>query len=87
MKCIWCSRTFWFNAITLIVGAAAYITQTFSPDVFTDLGIPVVYVNEGLKVLSGIVTLGNIYLRTQTSLPLTFKLPEKKPEDITPGKP
>lgn len=71
-KAFWQSKTFWFNALTFIVGGATWLTSTFSPQTLTQLGIPVNYVNEGLKMLGGLITVGNIALRSITSGGLTF---------------
>ena len=52
------SKTFWFNAITIIIGIIQVVSQTFP--------IP-------QELLGLILGLGNLFLRTLTDKPLGFK--------------
>lgn len=67
MKRIWCSKTFWFNAIVFAVGGATYLTGELNPQLLLSLGISAATTTLILKTLGGVVTVGNIFLRYKTN--------------------
>ena len=69
MKSIFASKTFWFNLVTGLVGATAFITG----DSLTPLGISEVWQHRILALVGVVGFIGNIYLRSITSEPVTIK--------------
>lgn len=70
MKSIFQSRTFWFNIISGIVLA---LSQVGAPQL-TDLGLNGVAQHWVLVGIGAITLIGNIYLRSITSTPVSTPL-------------
>ena len=60
------SKTFWFNIACVVIGASA----TVGADELISLGITGVAQKWALVVLGGVTTIGNIYLRMVTNVPI-----------------
>ena len=73
MKSIFQSKTFWFNLVTGIVGGTTFITA----DSLTQLGITDVWQHRILALIGVVGFLGNIYLRTVTSEPVSINPPKQ----------
>ncbi len=74
VKSIFKSKTLWFNIIVAVVGAAATIS---APDI-ADLGLSAVASAWVLKGCGVVAFIGNVYLRSITSLPVSNPLAKKK---------
>lgn len=75
MKCIWCSKVFWFNGIIGALGLATFITLNVSPQILETIGIPAPFANALLTKLGGVVVLGNMILRFYTNKGVTLSPP------------
>ena len=72
MKCIWCSKVFWFNLVVGVLGLATYITLNVSPQLLETIGVPATLASALLVKLGGVVALGNMILRFYTNKGVTL---------------
>lgn len=73
-KSIFKSKTFWFNVLVALVGAAAAVS---APDI-ADLGLSANASAWILKTCGAVAFLGNLFLRAATNQPVTVPQPFKK---------
>ena len=73
VKSIFQSKTFWFNIIVAVVGAAATVS---APDI-ADLGLSSVASAWILKGCGVVAFIGNVYLRSITSTAVTSPISKK----------
>lgn len=65
-KPFWQSKTFWFNAITILVGVLGQVTSLFTFSAQTN------------SIIAGVLAVGNTILRFLSGQPITFSNPKTK---------